>query len=269
MARKHTPSGRGTGLQWPLQLRKDLPRDTSSGGLRSDSLFNAPTFECCFHEDFVGDSWVKATDKGDIYDLSPSGSPTTALIANEAHGVYRLKLAATSEAETLAYDWADQGNIPANGPFYLQARVRIPTAITTAQRVLIGLCSPWRANVGSLTSISRYAWFRLEANMNVVTELWDGTTRTTLNAPNQGTTALTAGTGDSGFYFFEMERNASGMVAFRLGDTHGGATRSLNSISGGGFDTTTLQPILAVQKDSGTGQPAIELDLITCIWPRF
>ena len=69
MAREHSRLGLGNGIQAPVQTFRDLSRDSNARQVRSISLFNSPTFQCDFWEDFVGDHFVTAQGLGDIYDM--------------------------------------------------------------------------------------------------------------------------------------------------------------------------------------------------------
>ncbi len=184
-------------------------------------------------------------------------TPTVSKTANAVCGIWRAITDSTSEAETAGIDFGDSlllNNPTAGGtnpnqalqPMF-QAYLSIPVALTTAQTLVIGLGTAFNA---TLTSISKYAWFRLSANMNVLLEGKDGTTTTTGQVPSGGTTTLVAATKN----------------LFTISLDSGGATFSLDDNVLGNIpmaalaSTDKLQPLVYVQKASGVTTPAFDID---------
>lgn len=191
-----------------------------------------------------------------------AGSPTVALLANTADGVWEGALDNTSEAQTAGVDWGDSllinkpdagaVNVNAVSTPAFQAYVSFPTALTTAQTAVIGLATAFNA---TLTSISKYAWFRLSANMNVLFESKDGTTTSTGNAPAAGTYTLTAGT----FALFTIDWTFLDQVKFWVSTGQG--DNLLGTLNMTGLASTdNFQPVMYVQKSTGTTTPKIDMD---------
>jgi hypothetical protein len=185
-------------------------------------------------------------------------TPTVAKVANEVNGVWRATLAATSEAETAGVDFGDSLmlNIPTAGGTHVnavtkpifEAYVRIPTALTTAQTVVIGLATAFNA---TLTSIAEYAWFRFTANMNVLIEGKDGTTTTLAQVPQSGTLTLTA----NQFYLFTIDMTFLDAVRFHVDDGYLGSV-NMSALTA----AMKLQPAIYLQKASGVTTPTLDID---------
>ncbi|HEU4753371.1 MAG TPA: hypothetical protein VFU47_09715, partial [Armatimonadota bacterium] len=181
------------------------------------------------------------------------------LQANVANGVYRLKLANTNEAETFGFTFRGQLIIPANVQWYFETRLKIPTAITTNQVAVFVLCS---TVTDVLDDITRNAWFRLQASMDLLAELDDATTDTDDQDTGKDLTADT-------YYVFSIQKMPGGKVQFRVRDASGQKETLLKEISGASFGANNLQPVILVQKSTGTSQPAIDVDYVLAIWERI
>lgn len=257
MARKHYPAG-GTRHVTPFQTRQ---KAVGGNGMEvvSDVLYQHVN-QCCFFQDFLG-GWTDAQDVGAIYDASASGSPTTAVVTAGSNGQLQLKAASTSEAEDIAYYWGDKLQIPGNARnIYFEARIQIPTAITTNEDVVIGLSSA--IDTTTLDNITRNLWFRLPATMALKVERDDATTDTDDQAGNVSVT-LTAGT----WYRFIIEKKEDGTCYFRLQDDNGENDRLYYSLSSA-FGANNLQPVTLVKKASGTTTPELLVDYVLCMWDR-
>lgn len=205
-----------------------------------------------FDQSTLGLPWTART-------ATTAGSPTFAAVANEPCGVYRATLAANNEAETAGVDWADSllvthsttgaTNVNAILIPVFEAYVRIPTALAANQTAVIGLTTAFNA---TLTSITKYAWFRIGAgNMQVTMESKDGTTTNTAVAPADGTLTLVA----NQFYLFTIDWTFSNAVRFYVDD------HFLGSLSMSALATTDkFQPSILLQKASGTGTPTLDVD---------
>lgn len=193
-------------------------------------------------------------------------TPTVTKTANAVCGIWRAITDVTSEAETAGVDFGD--SLMLNNPTaasstpnqvqrpMFEAYLSIPTALTTNQTMVIGLATAFNA---TLTSIAQYAWFRLNANMNVLLEGKDGTTTTTGQVPTPGTTTLVAGTK----YLFSIFLDYAGATFF-LDDT------LLGNIPMAALTTSIkLQPAIYVQKSTGVTQPAFDIDWANAVGWRF
>ena len=108
-----------------------------------------------------------------LQDTSAAGAPTS-LILDRAGGWVSLKLASTSEAEVYGINCGDflQFN-PTGCGLVLEAGIAIPTAITTAQRFVVGFCS---AHNDTFDSMAQNAWFKCDTSMALVVESDDAVT---------------------------------------------------------------------------------------------
>lgn len=214
---------------------------------------------CFFREDFLWDAFDITEHSLGLYDSSAAGDPAAAsgLVADEANGVYQLKLAADNEAETFGFTGGDQRYIPANKPFYAHFRLKF-SAITTAQVAVFGLGSDASA---TLDDVARNVWFRLQASLALLTELDDNATDTDDQPTGQ---TLTSGV----WYNFYIVKTLEGTVYFCMSDADGQNFRTVDEINGSALDSTNLQPMILIQKSTGTTQPTIDVDLVRLAWPR-
>lgn len=201
-------------------------------------------------EDFFDRAQAFTTTPGQngwtIADTSSSGTPTY-LCATEDGGAAVLTLAATSEAENvclyhndvLAFDLAQIQHVE------FIAKV---SGIDSATTVVMGVGS---ARNDTPDSVAVNAWFRIEGATStsaVVVETDDGTTdnddkatgATLSSTYKKFTIDFTQGLSDVRFYI-DGERVAAA------------TTFTMASITSG----QNVQPIVQVQKGSGTGTPAI------------
>lgn len=195
--------------------------------------------------------------------VATAGSPTFSLLTGTSgsNGVIRAALSATNEAQYAGYDEADVLQMPMNMGWQFEAYVRIPTAITTAQGAFIGVGTAFNS---TLSSIAEYAWFKFNASMALTFEAKDGTTTTTGQTP---ATALTLTANQ--FYLYRIVakpaqgRNA-GFAEFWLDDKMMGRITIAAATS-----SMLLQPIIGVQKSTGTTTPSIDIDWYMASWDRF
>jgi hypothetical protein len=186
------------------------------------------------------------------------GVPTVAKVANTPCGVWRLTLAATSEAETARIDFGDSLMLndptaagldpnPIGVPNF-EIAFRIPTALTTAQGLVIGLATAFNA---TLTSITKYAWLRFTANMAPLLEGKDGTT-TTLAQAVAGGTAMTLLAATWYLATFEI---GQGRCKMSIDD------QVLGTVPMGALVATdVLQPMCCLLKTTGVTTPTLDVD---------
>lgn len=241
----------GTSLGGPIKS------NTQSAVLRQE--VTSLTFRSnprLWFEEFT--DFAQATQQGPWTARVVGTTPTFTQLANTPGGVYQAALAATSEAETVGVDWGD--NLMLNQPSagavnvnaisvpIFQAYVRIPTALTTAQTAVIGIGTAFNA---TLTSVAEYAWFRFNANNNVLLEAKDGVTTTTGQAPTAGTLTLTA----NKFYLFTIDMTYLDAVKFFVDDNLAGTISMIGLTAAIAF-----QPVIYLQKASGTTTPHLDVD---------
>jgi hypothetical protein len=159
--------------------------------------------------------------------------------------------------ESARLDWGDQRNIPFNKPWYVSFYGQIPVAITTAQRAVIGLAHDHNATLDTNTL---NAWFRLEASMALLVEVDDNVTDQDDLAAQPSAVTLTAATD----YLFTIRYDpVRKSVIFWLNDNQ------IREVTGIALPSTTVQPYVIVQKDSGAGVPSVQIDLADLWWERF
>jgi hypothetical protein len=212
-------------------------------------------------EDFIGD--LSASDlgiAGKLYDLSPAGTPTEAVVANAADGQLELTLAATSEDELAGFSWGDQLLCPSTKRAFWQGRIKIPVLpASAAERIVFGMAG---ARNNLLNSVTRKAWFRLEANGALLAEVDDGTT---FSAQQDCGFTLVADT----WYYFSIDMFDTNNISFQLGANDGSSYRQVKTLAGAAFAATDLfQPFCFVQKVSGTGVPSMKIDYLRMSWDR-
>jgi hypothetical protein len=208
--------------------------------------------------DFIGGGVLPSSGSGLVqYDDSSSGAPTL-LHQPKADGIYRMKLASTSEAERCAVYLGDDCCIsPTKKPIF-EARVAITTASpNAAETLIIGLVSARNDTVASIADHCMFKW--TGANNNILIDTDDGTTDTS----DQDTTSdWVSGT----YYKFKIDMSDLTDVKFFID-----GERQLRSTT---FDVSAmaasdyLQPIVEIQKASGTTVPQVDIDYISVLWER-
>lgn len=203
----------------------------------------APRYRLVWADHFLGD----ALDAR--WNLSTEGTPTTASIQNAKNGVLRIPLAATSEAETNELNFGDLLQFDTTSGLVMEVGFRFPTLPSTNERAVIGFGS---ARNNTLDSVATNAWFRLEADGDLLTESDDGTTDTDDDDTDQDLTANI-------WHYGRIEFKNANDVWFSAG---AGTPSRVNS--GVTFKTgaALVQPIVSVQKSSGTGTPSLDLDYL-------
>lgn len=240
----------GTAHAFPLLTRGAAPSATRQDDPPSLDWFCDLSNWFWFVEDFIRD-----TDLSDeaftIYDKSASGSPTAGVIADATGGQYRLKLASTSEAEDLF--WTLNGNLPIDSakPFVFLARCMTAHAMAAAQRVIVGLGSDYTT---ILDDITRNIWFRQEADTDLLIEVDDATTDTDDFDTGKDIS-------EDAWVEYMIVKGYDGTIFFCVKDNKGQNFQMLKMVDGSGF-SGNLQPILGVQKDSGTTTPELLVDYV-------
>lgn len=175
-----------------------------------------------------------------------AGSPLVGPVEDSANGEAVCQLSATNEVNNAFLTWNDQLLIPANRRPVFEARVKMGT-VTTAQVVVIGLASAFNATLDSTTS---NVWFRWQASLAALAEGDDGTTDTDDAATGK---TLTTGT----YYYFKIDMSDLKDVKFWIDDDLVYDGLDVSALDGNDL----LQPIIGIQKASGTGTVSV-----TCDW---
>jgi hypothetical protein len=199
-----------------------------------------------------------------------AGQPQAYINPSTTGGELVLALDGTSEAQTMGVTFGDQLVISdpdvaapdlTGGPF-VEMRVQLNSVAVGANDVVVlGVGTAFNA---TLSSISKYAWVKLNGNMNLTLEGNDGTTTTTGQAPVAGTTALVAST----YYYFTLDFSDPTQVAFWYDD--GKNDIFLGTVPMGALAVTdVLQPIIAVQRSSGTDAIGVIVDCVSVRHNRY
>ena len=234
---------------------RDGVQTQSNGGsyvdIRDFPLNQFPRGWCEVQEDFLASTLALPNV---LRDTSAAGTPTSAQATNAVGGQWTLTQDNTSEAQRVGIDWGD--DLMLNGAqFYFEVRVSIPVAITTAQFLLLGVSTAYNSTVASMT---RYAWHRLTASMNVLAELDDDTNSNLAQSPDTGIAfALTAAT----FYNFWIDATIPGVIEYGVNDS---VLVKKNHVL-----TGAMQPMMLLGKSTGVTTPAFTIDSYRALWARL
>ncbi len=249
--------GGGTTISNPIRGQR---RPTGSRQPFSDRVYgDNPRVDCDSWWDFYGGASGYLQGSSGLLVSRSTGTPTgIAQVANTANGELSATLAVTNEAEFSGVDFADELNIPASREFVMEAYVKMPAlALTSVQDIVIGLATAYNS---TLSSTTKYVWFRMSGSNVVTLGGKDGTTTNAATASNPSTT-LTAAT----YYLFTIDASSGpGAIEFWLDDTR------LGTLNQSAFAATDLlQPTLGIAKASGTGVPALTIDFLRISWSRL
>ena len=207
--------------------------------------------------DFIGGGVLPESGAGFVQvDDSVGGSPTKEH-RPDANGVYRMKLASANEKEVCAVYLGDDCCIsPTKKPVF-EAKVRFNATMTAQDTFIVGLVSARNDTVGS---IADHCMFKITgANNNVLIDTDDGITDTS----DQDT--LVDFVNDT-YLTLKIDMSDLEDVKFFID-----GERKLRSTTFSVKDmasTDYLQPIVEVQKSSGTSVPQVEIDYISVVWER-
>ncbi len=245
----------------PLRTRRRIPSNQSAAGNveKVDQIYGwNPRIEPDIWWEFAGGASGYLQGTNGLMVARTTGTPTgVAQVANSANGEVSMTLANTNEVEFAGVDWADELNIPATAQPFFEAFVKTPAlALTSVQDVIIGLQTAYNSTLGS---VSKYIRFRLNGSNVVLIEGKDGTTTNNLTTPASSIT-LSAAT----YYLFTIFQEANGDYGFYIDDNQIGTLTQKDFAS-----TDLLQPIVGIRKASGTGVPALTMDMLRVAWSRF
>lgn len=181
-------------------------------------------------------------------------------VSNTAGGEALFALGSTGEANVTGFDWGDQVTVPATKAPWFQCRLKV-SGVAAATRFIWGLGSAYNATFDSVVS---NAWFRLEGNsLALKAETDDGTTD---NDDQDCAFTLVAGT----FYTFTIDGTDTGNIRFWVDEEGNSGPSLVKTLAASAFTSSSLlQPFIAVQKDSGTGEQSITVDRVRVRHSRF
>lgn len=186
-----------------------------------------------------------------VADTSSSGTPTY-LCVSDPNGAMKLTLANTNEAEIVTMYHNDVLGFDFEGvdSFEIVAKVASIDAVTT---LTMGLGT---ARHDTDDTVAGSVWFRMEGSAstsNLVVETDDGTTDNDDKPTGQ--------TLSSTYKRLFCDCSVKTDVKFFIGDTQGGLVRVATGTT---FDmsglTGNVQPLIQLQKASGTGVPSVTID---------
>jgi hypothetical protein len=201
----------------------------------------------------VGTPWA-------IADTSSAGTPTYTGVTGMPNGGFKILLANTSEAENVCLYWNDILGFKWDNLQEIVWRIQA-SAITTAEQLTFGL---WSARNDTVDSVAYNAHFTLHAATTVTCETDDAATDTddkdsaiTLPAATWKEFAINFRNGLSDVRFFGT--NAAGKMERLCPKT----TFNMSGASG-----TYCQPIVQLQKASGTTTPNVIADYVDIQFKR-
>jgi hypothetical protein len=232
----------GTALMAPLSV---VSRNASGVDEIQSEIFRG-----CIaaRHDRIDDFDGSALDTGfwTVKDVSVGGTPTTGFVnPATAPGEWSGAFSSTSEAAVLGLFTNDILWIDSTKPWLFEARVKI-SAAPAATRFIFGLGSAYNATFDSVT---RNAWFRVEpSNLSILMETDDNTTDT----DDQDTAFdFVADT----YRTLTIDGSQLGTILFYVDGVKVG---SLAASAMTGY----LQPLLLMQRDSGTATTSFTVDYV-------
>lgn len=205
-------------------------------------------------EDFLADVGSTLPKPWGTVDVSATGTPTIAYVADTVNGVFKLAHDATSELQSMTLSWADQLMIdPTKKPIF-EARLKVDFAGATFsadQRIVIGLAA---ASNATLDSNTHHAWFRIEgANLNILCETDDGTT----DNDDKDTEIDIV---DDTFTTFRIDMSDLSDIRFYV---DGKPSKFATALSASAMTASNLlQPYIEIQKDAGTEVETVTIDYV-------
>jgi hypothetical protein len=190
-----------------------------------------------------------------IKDTSSAGTPT---YVGSADGL-KLTLAATDEAEVVTLYWGNVlGILPANIERIIFRDVKV--SATLVDEVAIGLGS---AQNDTLDSFTTNCWFKLTGSNVIVCESDDGTNDVDDKATglSLSTTALTLEIDFTTEIYSASKATSKGQqAAFYVTDGNGVRRRVADQVAFNMANVATgVQPIIQIQKASGTTTPNVSV----------
>jgi hypothetical protein len=201
-----------------------------------------PRYRLVFQDHFLG-------LKDARWNVSTQNSPTTAAIQNAKNGVFRLIIAATSEAERNELNFNDVLPFDTTSGLVMEVGFKPVAGYGANEDFFIGFGT---ARNNTYASMTRRAGFGASGDNNLCTQSDDTTTDTGLIDTGQD---LTAGQ----WHYGRIEFKSATDIWFSSGS---GVPTRVNSSTTFTTGATLVQPILSTGKASGTGVPSLDLDYV-------
>jgi hypothetical protein len=198
-----------------------------------------------------------------VYKLTKTaGSPSALPVTGITHSL-RLLLDSTSEEQVVTVDQNDILQFRANDLLSVAFRAKA-SAIAANQGLVLGLSSAENDTPGS---VAKYVWFRLNASTSILAETNDGTTAITGTSTGQ---VLSADVFTEFVIDFSEGLNDVRFSCSSSGSSSGNLMRVANKtlFACPGLSGQFLQPMLQLQKASGTGTPHLDVDYVEIEYRR-
>jgi hypothetical protein len=263
----HSADDYGPGLVVNGQMEKML----------NSSLYNSA------EEDFLGARVIADVDAADAdqgpwltQDTGTAGCPI--IVADADDGVYAFLLDNGNEVGDCTLYWGDEQNIDSDTEPFCIFRVAVQATPAAADTLTWGLTSAYNALIESTANNALFMVTGADLGLDVTSD--DATTDTGVDTTGVTLTAAT-------FYEFMVSANsmhgvtttdAAGCgpngcsptnVGFFYRSTLGGAWTQLNpTVTYSIGADIALQPMVQIEKTSGTSTPSLRVERVGCYWKR-
>lgn len=212
-----------------------------------------------FEDDFFGADTFATAGQGSpwaIADTSSSGAPTYATVSHSATGEVALTLASTSEVENVCLSFGDKLCFDIDNIQRFEARVKV-SSMTTGSELVFGLGS---ARNDTQDSVANNAWFKMvgaTSTTALVVETDDGT--------NDYDDKATGATLSTTYKKFVIDfTGGKSNVKFYVDGVRVAASTTFDMSNA----TSSLQPIIQIQKAANTNVDAVTIDYVKVVCKR-
>lgn len=212
-----------------------------------------------FCDDFFGADTFTTAGQGSpwaIADTSTSGTPTYATVSPSATGEIAMTLASTSEPENVCLSFGDKLCFDIDNIQRFEARIKV-SGCTTGTEIVFGLGS---ARNDTTDSVANNAWFKMvgaTSTTAIVVETDDGTT--------DNDDVATGATLSTTYKRFVIDfTGGKSNVKFYVDGVRVAASTTFSMAAA----TSSLQPIIQIQKGTNTNVDAITIDYVEVVCKR-
>lgn len=212
-----------------------------------------------FEDDFFGADTFTTAGQGSpwaIADTSSSGTPTYATVSPSATGEVALTLASTSEVENVCLSFGDKLCFDIDNIQRFEARVKV-SSMTSGTELVFGLGS---ARNDTQDSVANNAWFKMvgaTSTTALVVESDDGT--------NDYDDKATGATLSTTYKKFVIDfTGGKSNVKFYVDGVRVAASTTFDMSNA----TSSLQPIIQIQKAANTNVDAVTIDYVKVVCKR-
>lgn len=236
--------GRGTQFERLADGTVARWRDRETG---ETTQIRAPVY---FKDDFNGGA--PGNDWGTI-EVATAGTLTLAPRTGTSGGAFRLALSATNEAQEAGLYFGDILPFRMDLNFQWEAKIALTSASMVGITMVAGLAS---AYASTKDDVATNAWFRMDGSLALKAETDDAVTNT-----DDVALGITWVTGASKILRIDAS-NLTSVKFFVDGVQYGTGTNFL--VSGLTSTTARVQPILSLQKASGTTLATMDVEYVSC-----